>query len=107
MLAWNGTPDEHHLPFDARVAEFQFVNPHPYVDIDVKGANGSMQHWVIELAGPSVLRQATSNPGGLKPGDVVTVEGIPAKDGTLTAFAYTLRAGSQLPVPASHSPRAR
>jgi len=96
-----------HITVTGAVTRVESVNPHPYVDIDVKGANGSMQHWVIELAGPSVLRQATSNPGGLKPGDVVTVEGIPAKDGTLTAFAYTLRAGSQLPVPASHSPRAR
>jgi hypothetical protein len=77
------------------VTRVESVNPHPYVDIDVKGPNGAMQHWVIELAGPSVLRQAGANPGGLKPGDIVTVEGIPAKDGTTTAFAYTLRAGGQ------------
>ncbi|HEY3093261.1 MAG TPA: DUF6152 family protein [Vicinamibacterales bacterium] len=89
------------------VTRVESVNPHPYVDIDVKGPNGSLQHWVIELAGPSVLRQASSSPGGLKPGDVVTVEGIPAKDGTPIAFAYTLRTGSQPLVPASDLSRAR
>jgi len=89
------------------VTRVESVNPHPYVDIDVKGANGSMQHWVIELAGPSVLRQAGTGSGALKPGDVVTVEGIPSKDGTLTAFAYTLRAGGRLSESASHPPRAR
>lgn len=89
------------------VTRVESVNPHPYVDIDVKGANGSVQHWVIELAGPSVLRQASSSPGGLKPGDVATVEGIPAKDGTPIAFAYTLRAGGQPVDPATSSLRAR
>ena len=89
------------------VTRVESVNPHPYVDVDVKGSNGSMQRWVIELAGLSVLRQATSSPGGLKPGDVVTVEGIPAKDGTLTAFASSLRVGVQLPDSASSSPRTR
>ena len=89
------------------VTRVESVNPHPYVDVDVKGPNGSMQHWVIELAGPSVLRQAATGPGGLKPGDIVTVEGIPAKDGTTTAFAYTLRVGGQLHDSANTSPRAR
>ena len=89
------------------VTRVESVNPHPYVDIDVKGPNGTMQHWVIELAGPSVLRQARLSPGGLKPGDIVTVEGIPAKDGTTTAFAYTLRAGGQPLDPATNSQRAR
>lgn len=89
------------------VTRVESVNPHPYVDVDVKGPNGSMQHWVIELAGPSVLRQARATPGGLKPGDIVTAEGIPAKDGTPTAFAYTLRAGGQPLDPATHSLRAR
>ena len=89
------------------VTRVESVNPHPYVDIDVKGPNGTMQHWVIELAGPSVLRQARLSPGGLKPGDIVTVEGIPAKDGTTTAFAYTLRAGGQPIDLTSSSPRSR
>jgi Family of unknown function (DUF6152) len=96
-----------HITVTGAVTRVESVNPHPYVDIDVKGANGSIQHWVIELAGPSVLRQASTGSTGLKPGDVVTVEGIPAKDGTLTAFAYTLRAGGQLPVSASPPPRGR
>ena len=89
------------------VTRVESVNPHPYVDIDVRGPNGTMQHWVIELAGPSVLRQARLSPGGLKPGDIVTVEGIPAKDGTTTAFAYTLRAGSQPIDLTSSTPRSR
>src|ERR1044071_9272025 len=95
------------IPVTGVVTRVESVNPHPYVDVDVKGSNGSMQHWVIELAGLSVLRQATSSPGGLKPGDVVTVEGIPAKDGTLPASASSLRVGVQLPDSASSSPRTR
>jgi hypothetical protein len=34
--------------------------------------------------------------GALKVGDVVTIEGSPAKDGSPVAFAYSIRAGGQL-----------
>jgi hypothetical protein len=78
------------------VTRVESINPHPYVDIDAKGANGSVQHWLIELASPAVLRQAGLSLGALKVGDVVTIEGSPAKDGSPVAFAYSIRAGGQL-----------
>jgi hypothetical protein len=78
------------------VTRVESVNPHPYVDIDAKGANGAVQHWLIELAAPGVLRQAGLSLGALKVGDLITIEGSPAKDGSPVAFAYTIRAGGQL-----------
>ena len=85
-----------HITVTGAVTRVESVNPHPYVDIDAKGANGAVQHWLIELAAPGVLRQAGLSLGALKVGDLITIEGSPAKDGSPVAFAYTIRAGGQL-----------
>lgn len=67
------------------VTEFQFVNPHVLVYVDVKGADGKDVKWGGELTSPNRLARL----GGpvkwhkdlLKPGDKVTLTGRPARNG--------------------------
>jgi hypothetical protein len=76
------------------VTTVEWVNPHSYISVDVKGDKDAVQHWLFELPGSGGVRQlraGLAERGGLKPGDIVTVEGIAAKDGTTTGFAYKLR----------------
>ena len=76
------------------ITAVEWVNPHSYISLDVKGDKDAVQHWLFELPGSSGVRQLRadlSDRGGLKPGDIVTIEGIAAKDGTTTGFAYKLR----------------
>ena len=76
------------------VTAVEWVNPHSYISIDVKVDKDVIQHWVFELPGSGGVRQlraGLSDRGGLKPGDIVTIEGIAAKDGTTNGFAYRLR----------------
>jgi Family of unknown function (DUF6152) len=76
------------------VTTVEWVNPHSYISVDVRGDRDAIQHWVFELAGSGALKQlraSLADRGGLKPGDIVTIEGIGAKDGTPTGFAYRLR----------------
>ena len=76
------------------VTTVEWVNPHSYISIDVKTDKDAVQHWLFELPGSADVRQLRSGlaeRGGLKPGDIVTVEGIASKDGTPTGFAYKLR----------------
>jgi len=76
------------------VIAVEWVNPHSYISIDVKGDKDVVQHWVFELPGSGGVRQlraGLADRGGLKAGDIVTIEGIAAKDGTTNGFAYTLR----------------
>jgi hypothetical protein len=78
------------------ITTVEWVNPHSYISVDVKSDRDSVQHWLFELPGSGALRQlraGVADRGGLKPGDIVTVEGIAAKDGTTTGFAYRLRVG--------------
>jgi len=76
------------------ITAVEWVNPHSYINIDVRGDKDVIQHWLFELPGSGGVRQlraGLAERGGLKPGDIVTIEGIGAKDGTPTGFAYRLR----------------
>ena len=76
------------------ITAVEWVNPHSYISIDVKSGKDVVQHWLFELPGSNGVRQlraGLTERGGLKPGDIVTIEGIAAKDGTTTGFAYKLR----------------
>lgn len=71
------------------VTKMEWVNPHSYLSLDAKDANGKVRHWAFEMAGPGALRKAglsRSGNGGIKPGDVVTVNGVLAKDGSDTGL---------------------
>ena len=76
------------------ITAVEWVNPHSYISIDVRADKDTVQHWVFELPGSGGVRQlraGLAERGGLKPGDIVTIEGIGAKDGTPAGFAYRLR----------------
>jgi len=76
------------------VAKVEWINPHSYITINVKDADGKVQKWAFELGGPGSLRRAgmsREDRGGLKPGDEVTATGLAAKDGSTSGFLQELK----------------
>ncbi len=63
------------------VSEFQFVNPHSIVNLQVKDEKGETQAWQGELTSPNHLLRAGWTSDTLKPGDKVTMTGYRAKSG--------------------------
>lgn len=63
------------------VTDFQFINPHVIVLLDVTDDKGSVQKWQGELTSPNHLVRAGWTKVSIKPGDQVTVTGYPAKSG--------------------------
>jgi hypothetical protein len=63
------------------VTEFQFVNPHSIVNLDVKDDKGETQAWQGELTSPNHLIRAGWTATTMKPGDMVTMAGYRAKSG--------------------------
>src|SRR4029453_8341955 len=54
------------------VDKIEFLNPHSYLTINVKDADGKITKWGFELGGLAKLRRAgisRADRGGLKPGD--------------------------------------
>lgn len=64
-----------------KVSEFRFTNPHGTIALDVPGADGTVKHWRVETNAPVVLMRRGWSRESLKAGDVVTIEGWPARDG--------------------------
>ena len=65
-----------------QVTQFQWTNPHSWLMVKVKGANGQDEEWSFEMLSPNVLRRMGWTRGSVKVGDQVTVTANPAKDGT-------------------------
>jgi hypothetical protein len=64
------------------VKDFQFKNPHGVIRIVAKNKSGVEEEWKAETNSPSILRRRGWMPDSLKPGEVITMEGWPARDGS-------------------------
>jgi len=71
------------------VTEFQWTNPHSYIEIDVPDDKGAVKHWSIELGSPSILQQSGWKFSSLKKGDKATLIISPLKSGQAGGFLYT------------------
>ena len=65
------------------------MNPHIYFYIDVEDADGKSTTWAIEGGAPNTLYRAGWRKDSLKVGDVVTVTGFLARDGSNQANMRT------------------
>ena len=63
------------------------MNPHAYLYLDVKDESGKVANWALEMGSINGLIRAGWTRSTLKIGDVVTVEGGRAKNGTNLANA--------------------
>jgi len=63
------------------VKEFQWTNPHSWIQLMVTDASGTAVEWSIELNSPSSLVRKGWKPKTLKPGDKVTLIMHPLRDG--------------------------
>jgi len=73
------------------VTKMDWVNPHAYIYVDVKGDDGAMVNWAIETGAPNALYRQGWRKDDLKAGDMVTLEAFLAKDGSHTAAARTVK----------------
>jgi hypothetical protein len=67
------------VTIEGAVRQFHFVNPHPFVTVEVKNAAGSADQWRLEMDNRWELENAGMDAETLKPGDRVVVSGSPAR----------------------------
>jgi hypothetical protein len=68
------------------VKEFQWRNPHTWVLLTVDDGNGHKADWSVEGRAPGVLLRAGWTKNSLRPGEKITVDMSPAKDGSTTGL---------------------
>ena len=65
------------------VTNFQFINPHVQIYMDVKNDKGEIEKWIGEARSPGMLvRLGGWDKNTIKPGDVIVASGYRAKNGT-------------------------
>ena len=76
---WSVYDSNRQVTIEGIVTQFQFVNPHPFLTIEVKQGSGSGQ-WVLEMDNRYELAQIGMTGQTLKQGDRVVVTGMPAHE---------------------------
>ena len=77
------------------VTKVEWMNPHTFFYIDVKDEKtGKVTNWAMEMGSPNGLMRAGWSRNTMKAGDVVSVEGSLAKDGSPTGNAVGDETGS-------------
>ncbi len=66
---------------EGTVTDFQWANPHTFIQLAVKGKGGATTEWSLEGGSPNILSRNGWNRLSLKPGDQVKVLLYPLKSG--------------------------
>ena len=73
------------VTLEGTVVKMDWVNPHSWLYLDVKGPDGQIQHWSVEGGSPSVLLRNGWNRNSLPEGTRIIVHGHMSKDGAYRA----------------------
>lgn len=89
------------------VTKVEWRNPHIWVYLDVRDANGKVTPWQCEGGAPNALTRQGWTRDSLKQGEAIIVEGWQAKNGTNTCNARTWKLGNgQIVLAGSSNPAA-
>ena len=101
VLAGSGALAHH--PFDAEfdrakpvtlagtVESFEWVNPHATIHLKGRDRRGTTADWTVEMGGPDELTRGGWTKETLKGGEMITVQGWAAKDGSKRVNARAVR----------------
>ncbi|MES2627314.1 MAG: DUF6152 family protein [Pseudomonadota bacterium] len=73
------------LSMEGIITKVEWTNPHAHVYLDVKGADGSVANWNLELASPNMLIRNGWKRDSLVANDHIKVTASHARDKTNTA----------------------
>lgn len=92
---------------EGSVTKADWVNPHAWIYIDVKGADGKVANWAIEMGPPNALLRRGWKKSSMQFGAVIKVEGFAAKNGKEFANAtnITMPDGTKIFVGTDEQPK--
>jgi hypothetical protein len=90
--------DKKPLQLKGTITRMEWINPHAWLHIDVKDANGKVTSWDIELGPPNALVKRGWTKTSVPVGKEVIVDGFQSKDGSNRANGrdVTLPNGTKL-----------
>jgi hypothetical protein len=76
------------------VTKLEWKSPHGRLYVDVKGADGAVVNWNLELPSPNTLMRRGWKRDALQPGDSVKVSASPARNFPAIGIATSIRDGN-------------
>ncbi len=64
---------QHKVTVSGTVKQFQWTNPHSYIQLMIKGDDGKEAEWSLEMAAPTYLYNNGWRPSTLKAGEKISV----------------------------------
>ena len=78
------------VTLEGSVTKADWTNPHAWIYIDVKGTDGKVLSWAIEMGPPSALLRRGWKKSSMQYGAIIKVEGFAAKNGKEFANATNI-----------------
>jgi hypothetical protein len=78
------------LTLDGTVKDFQFMNPHAWIEVAVPGDGGETTSWGVECGSPNMMTRTGWKKSTVKPGDHVIVVVNPLLDGRPSGSLVTI-----------------
>ena len=69
------------LKLRGTVMKWELINPHSWIQLEVKGPDGKVSTWMIEGGSPNSLLRLGFTKNSLPPGTEIIIQGYQAKDG--------------------------
>ena len=68
--------------FTGTLSRMEWINPHAWMHVEVKGTDGTLTEWMVEAGTPNTLFRRGITKDSLQKGTVVVIDGYQAKDGS-------------------------
>ena len=64
------------------VSKMEWINPHAWIHVDVKDADGKVTNWMVECGSPNTLLRRGVTKSSVTAGMEIVVDGYQSKDGS-------------------------
>jgi len=79
------------VKISGEISKLEWVNPHAWIFLSVKDADGKVTPWRFEMGAPNALLRAGWSKQDIKIGTMVTVSGFQARAGGPVGNAFQVR----------------
>ena len=83
------------MVLEGRLKKLNFTNPHASIELTVPNKDGTFTDWVLTTASITTLTREGINKSSMKPGEILKVTILPARNGNPAGFIRNLQLGDR------------